>query len=112
MCVSLCQCARGRCGVGWTHACLRVLVRLPLSMNLRCVHAVCGFPSVFVSFCVSPQLCSVLRHRGASSQGSVGLWHGLWSRMGSWVRAERGAFPHPTPTTPWAFQEPVLRDLV
>lgn len=71
---------------------LGVLVSLPLSTSLAlCPCAVWLFFCVCV-FCVSPQLCSVFRHRTASYKDSVGLWHGLQSGMGSWARVGKRSF--------------------
>lgn len=61
----------------------------------HCVHVLCGFPPVFVSF-----VCLLSSAQPSGYQGSVGLWHGPWSRMGSWAKGERGSFPYLTPHPP------------
>lgn len=76
-------------------------------------------PSTVPTCCVAFLLClcllyvsSALLSQSSGYQGSVGLWHGPWSRMGCWVKGKRGSFPDLMPVAPWAFQKPVLTVLV
>lgn len=92
-------------GWGSVHERLGVLVSLPLSTSLAlCPRAVWLSFCVCV-FCVSPQLCSVFRHRTAGYKDSVGLWHGPQSGMGSWVRVGKRSFlpPRKSPRAPGLF---------
>lgn len=74
----------------------------------HCVHVLCGFPSVFVSFvCLLSSAQSVLRLPGLC--GPV-----AWAveQDGVLGEGEGGSFSNLMPVTPWAFQKPVLRVLV
>lgn len=96
-CVYQCVSAPGvGVGPGWAPTWLEVLVSLPLSTNSALCPRVCGFPCMFV-FCVSPQLCSVFRHR------TVG-YKAWWAWGAGWGAVEDGTglLPRPPhPCHPW-----------
>lgn len=95
----------GRMGPHVSGSCQLAFVQKSSIMSTGCVAFL-----VCLCLCVSPQICSVLRHKTASYKGSVAM-PGLYCRLGSWVRVE-GASSPPEPQGPWAFQKPVLRVLI